>query len=165
MIQKFILSIVLLIVTTVTFAQKSPKKQVTGNAGEVSITIDYSAPSVKERAIWGALVPYNKVWRAGANENTTITFDKDVAIKGTTVPAGKYGFFVIPSEKGEWIAILSKKNDAWGSKGYSEDNDQLRLKVAVKTIENNTEMMTFTVDSAEGIQFNWEKKQFFIPVK
>jgi len=162
---KLKLTFVLLLVATITFAQKSPKQQATGTVDEISITVDYSAPSVKGRTVWGDLVPYNKVWRAGANENTTISFDKDATIKGHKVPAGKYGFFIIPSEEGEWVAVFSKKNDAWGSKEYSKDNDQLRIKVETQSLENNTEMMSFTVDSEKGIQFNWEKKQFFIPIK
>ena len=161
--KKFKLTLVLLLVATITFAQKSPRKQATGNIGDVAVIVDYGAPSVKERTIWGELVPYNKVWRSGANENTTISFDKDVTIAETTVPAGKYGFFMIPSENDAWEVILSKKNDAWGSKGYSEENDQLRLKVSPNAVDENTELLTFMVTNT-GVKFAWEKVTIEIPI-
>jgi hypothetical protein len=104
------------------------------------VTIDYGRPGVKGRKIWGGLVPYglnpgdkyskNKPypWRAGANQNTTIEFNKDVLIEGKPLPAGKYGIHMIPGEK-EWIVIFSKKNDAWGSFSYNQDEDALRVTV------------------------------------
>ena len=158
------ITFVLLLIATVTFAQKSPKKQATGKIGEVTATIDYSAPSVKDRVIWGELVKYDQIWRAGANENTTVSFDKDVKITGKTIPAGKYGLFVIPTKGNEWTVVLSKKNDAWGSKDYSESNDLVRFTVNTKATVENKEEMTFDVVN-NGIQFNWEKIQFFIEVE
>lgn len=160
---KFKLTLVLLLIATITFAQKSPRKQATGNIGDVAVIVDYGAPSVKERTIWGDLVPYNKVWRAGANENTTVSFDKDVTIKNATVPAGKYGLFIIPSEEGEWDVIFSKKNDAWGSNGYSEENDQLRIKLEPIKVDENTEMLTYMVTDT-GVKFAWEKATIEIPI-
>jgi hypothetical protein len=162
---KFKLTLVFLLVATITFAQKSPRKQATGKIGEVAVTVDYGAPSVNERTIWGDLVPYNKVWRAGANENTTVSFSKDVTIRNASVPAGKYGLFIIPKEEGEWEVIFSKKNDAWGSKGYDEKNDLLRVKLRVNKVPNSTEQMTFTIDKDNGILFNWEKALLLIPVQ
>jgi len=162
---KFKLTLVFLLVATITFAQKSPRKQATGKIGQVSVTVDYGAPSVNGRTIWGELVPYNKVWRAGANENTTVSFSKEVTIKNTTVPAGKYGLFLIPSEEGTWDVIFSKKNDAWGSNGYDEKNDLLRIKLRANTIANSTEQMTFSIDKDNVILFNWDKVLLLIPVQ
>lgn len=162
---KFKLVLVLLLVTTVTFAQKSPRKKASGKIDNVTIHVDYGAPSINGRVIWGELVPYNKVWRAGANENTTVTFNKEVTIKNSIVPAGKYGLFIIPSEEGEWEVIFSKKNDAWGSKGYSEENDQLRVKLRTNQVAKSTEQMTFTVDKDNGILFNWDKILLLIPIQ
>ena len=162
---KFKLTLVFLLVATITFAQKSPRKQATGKIGQVSVTVDYGAPSVNGRTIWGELVPYNKVWRAGANENTTVSFNKEVTIKNATVPAGKYGLFLIPSEEGTWDVIFSKKNDAWGSNGYDEKNDLLRIKLRVNTVANSTEQMTFSIDKDNGILFNWDKVLLLIPVQ
>jgi len=162
---KFKLTLVFLLVATITFAQKSPRKQATGKIGQVSVTVDYGAPSVNGRTIWGELVPYNKVWRAGANENTTVSFSKEITIKNATVPAGKYGLFLIPSETGEWDVIFSKKNDAWGSNGYDKKNDLLRITLRANTVANSTEQMTFSIDKDNGILFNWDKVLLLIPVQ
>lgn len=121
--------------------RKSLKAYVTQRLGlDTDITIDYSRPGVKGRKIWGELVPYGMVpgdrfskgspypWRAGANENTTIEFNKDVLIEGNKLPAGKYGMHMIPSEK-EWIIIFSKNNSAWGSFSYTQEEDALRVTV------------------------------------
>lgn len=107
---------------------------------DTDITIEYSRPGVKGRKIWGGLVPYglapgNKYsdnkpfpWRAGANENTTIEFNKDLLIEGHLLPAGKYGIHMIPGEK-EWTIIFSKNNSAWGSFAYKQEEDALRVTV------------------------------------
>ncbi len=107
---------------------------------DTDITIGYSRPGVKGRKIWGALVPYGMTpgnqhsknqpfpWRAGANENTTIEFSKDVLIEGKPLAAGKYGLHMIPSEK-EWTIIFSKNNSAWGSFSYKQEEDALRVTV------------------------------------
>jgi hypothetical protein len=104
------------------------------------VMIEYSRPGVKGRKIWGSLVPYglapgnadsgNKPfpWRAGANENTTIEFNRDLLIEGKPLPAGKYGIHMIPSEK-EWIVIFSTDNSAWGSFTYDPAKDALRVTV------------------------------------
>ncbi len=119
----------------------SLKASVTQRLGVgTDITIDYSRPGVKGRKIWGELVPYGMApgnkeskgkpfpWRAGANENTTIEFNKDVLIEGNRLPAGKYGIFMIPSEK-DWVIIFSKNDSAWGSFSYNQTEDALRINV------------------------------------
>ncbi|TJY37232.1 DUF2911 domain-containing protein [Pontimicrobium aquaticum] len=161
--KKLRITLVLLVVATVTFAQQSPRKQATGNIGAVAVEVDYGAPSVRDRVIWGELVPYGKVWRAGANENTTISFDKDVTVGDQKVPAGKYGLFFIPNEGEQWIIVFSKKNDAWGSNGYSKENDLIRLKVNPKKGDKSVEQMAFHVGK-KGVQFAWEKVTIFIPI-
>jgi len=117
---------------------KASVSQRLGADGDV--TIEYSRPGVKGRKIWGGLVPFglapgNKYskdkpfpWRAGANENTTIEFKKDVLIEGKPLAAGKYGLHMIPGDK-EWIIIFSKNNSAWGSFAYNEAEDALRVTV------------------------------------
>lgn len=96
-----ILLTLILFVGTLSYAQEkaSPARSLTGNINNINVTINYSSPRVKGRVIYGNLVPYETVWRAGANENTTIEFDRDVKIEGKKLPAGKYGFFIIPREK------------------------------------------------------------------
>jgi len=163
MISKFKLTLALLFITTITFAQVSPRTQISGIAEDVVIDIDYGAPSVKNRTIWGELVPYGKVWRAGANENTTVSFSEDVSIADTIVPAGKYGFFIIPNENDDWTVILSTKNDAWGSNRYNQENDLLRLKVTPVFENKSQEVLAYFVKENK-INFAWEKARFTIPV-
>ena len=159
---KLLLALIMLI-TTVTFGQKSPAETAKGTIESVTVEINYSSPRVRDRVIYGNLVPYGKVWRAGANENTTVEFDKDVKIDGQDLAAGKYGFFIIPNEDGKWTAIFSTKNDAWGSSSYKESEDALRLGVIVKDTKNSKEEMTFEV-SEKNIQFIWADKTFKLKV-
>jgi Protein of unknown function (DUF2911) len=112
----------------------SPKASISQTIGFTDITINYSRPGVKGRKIWGSLVPYSKVWRAGANEATKITFNKNVEINGEKLPAGTYSFFAIPGEK-EWTLIFNKVANQWGAFTYNELQDALRIKV--KPTQNN----------------------------
>jgi len=154
----------LLFITTISCAQKSPRIQVEGNIGGINIQIDYGAPSVKGRAVWGGLEKYDVVWRAGANENTTISFDKDAVISGENIPAGKYGFFMIPKENGNWTVIFNKKNDAWGAFSYKAEEDVLRVDVKPEFGDNVQEQLNYTIDS-DHIAFAWDKARINIPVK
>lgn len=106
----------------------SPKAGVMQTVGITDINISYSRPGVKNRKIWGELVPYNKVWRAGADEATKFTFSTDVTIEGKKLSSGSYSFFVIPTEK-EWTVIFNKTADQWGAFEYNEAQDALRFKV------------------------------------
>ena len=177
------LSLAMLLALPSAFAQgakvpASLKASVTQRLGtDVDITIAYSRPGVKGRKIWGELVPFgltpgNKYsdnkpypWRAGANENTTIEFNKNILVEGKPLPAGKYGIHMIPSEK-DWIIIFSKKNDSWGSFKYNEAEDALRVTVTpVKTAQQ--EWLMFGFDDLAGTSatayLNWE--QLKVPFK
>ena len=110
------------------FPQVSPAATVTQTVGLTDITISYHRPGVKGRTIWGDLVPYDKVWRTGANNATTIEFSHDVTVEGQPLKAGKYGLFTIPG-KSEWTVVFSKQADIWGTYNYKEDQDVLRVKV------------------------------------
>jgi len=167
----------LLILPSTTFAQgnkvrASLKASVMQRLGvDTDITIEYSRPGVKGRKIWGELVPFglapgneysnNKPfpWRAGANENTTIEFSKDVLIEGNKLPAGKYGIHMIPSEK-DWIIIFSKNNSAWGSFSYNQEEDALRVTVT-PTEAPHQEWMKFGFYNLAGTSatafLHWEK--------
>jgi tetratricopeptide (TPR) repeat protein len=96
--------------------------------GITDITINYHRPLVNKRKVWGNLVPYGQVWRAGANENTTITFTDAVTLEGKPLPAGTYGLHMLPGEN-EWIVIFSKNSTAWGSFTYNQSEDALRVTV------------------------------------
>lgn len=161
-----VLTYFLIHMPSATFAQKgevrkSLKASVSQRLGvDTDITIDYSRPGVKGRVIWGELVPYgmapgNKYskdkpypWRAGANENTTIEFNKDILVEGQKLSAGKYGIHMIPS-KNEWVIIFSKNNSAWGSYSYNQDEDALRVTVT-PTKASHQEWLTYGFDNLAG---------------
>lgn len=134
------------------FAQKkkkpevriSPKAGVSQTIGLTEVSISYSRPGVKGRKIWGGLVPYNKVWRTGANEATKITFSTDVKINGKKLKKGAYGFFAIPTEK-EWTLIFNYIHDQWGAFTYNEAKDALRVKVKPEK-GNFTEWLYYSFD-------------------
>ena len=161
--KKIKLTFVFLFVATLMFAQKSPRNQVTGKVGETTIEIDYSAPSVKGRTIWGGLEKYGEVWRAGADANTTFSFDNDVVIGGTTIPAGKYGFFIIPNKKGDWVAIFSKTNNQWGAYSYKPSEDALRVNIPPSITKNIQEQLKYSVGK-KSINFAWEYINLSIPI-
>ena len=149
--------------TTLSCAQESPKKQATGKIGAVTITIDYGAPSVKGRTIWGELEAYDKVWRAGANDNTTITFSKDVTINGSDLKAGKYGFFIIPKKDGDWTVIFNTKNDAWGAFSYKKEEDAMRTNSTPNFVSKVQEQLQYTIGE-NTIKFAWNKARLEIYV-
>lgn len=136
----------------------SPKAEVMQTVGLTEVKIDYGRPGVKERVIWGELVPYDKVWRAGANEATKFTFSSNVMIEGKHLKAGSYSFFVIPGQD-EWILIFNKVADQWGAFEYNEAEDALRIKVV--PIQNDfLEWLTYTItrtsDTTAEIKLEWE---------
>lgn len=137
----------------------SQKAQVMQTVGLTDVTIVYSRPGVKGRAIWGGLVPYDKVWRTGANEATSITFSTDVKINGKPLAAGVYSLHTIPTQK-EWTLIFNTKADQWGSYSYNDSADALRIQVKPQPHEF-VECMQFgfpdiAVDKAT-VALDWEK--------
>ena len=155
----FCLLFVGLLSANLLFAQKSPKAEATSTVGSGKVTITYSQPSVKGREVWGKLVPYDKVWRTGADDATTIEFAKDATIEGKKIVAGKYSLFTIPTKSGEWTIIFNKTAKQWGAYDYKEKEDALRVKVQSTKSSSLTEKMTFTV-SADGIvTLLWENLQ------
>ncbi len=139
----------------------SPKAKVEQVVGFTTVTIDYSRPGVKGREIWGGLVPYNVVWRAGANEATKIIFSNDVTINGKKLKAGSYGFFTIPT-KDKWTIIFNRVADQWGAFEYNEEEDVLRLQVNPETkSECWQEWLAYTItktsDKSAIVRLEWEK--------
>lgn len=134
---------------------KSPAKVLNAQVSGIDITINYNAPSVRERVVWGDLVPYEKVWRTGANSATKISVDKDILIEGQALPAGSYSIFTIPGKK-TWTLIFNSDSDQWGAYDYDEDKDVLRLKVAPVTLNHITEQMTFIKANDSTIQLVWD---------
>lgn len=115
----------------VNLPRASQHATITQTVGMTEITIDYHRPLVGGRDIWGALVPYGQPWRAGANENTTITFSHDVTINGKALPAGTYGLHMMPNE-GEWEVMFSSNSTSWGSFAYDPSEDVVRVKATPK---------------------------------
>ena len=162
------LQLLLIVLLTVTFVNAqnkpaSPAASVTGKINGVTITINYSSPSVKERVIWGELVPFNKIWRAGANAATTIEMDKDLVVEGQKLPAGKYSFFVIPNEK-ECVIIFNKVAKLSGTNNYNEKEDQLRVTVKQKLTDLTTESLVYAINQ-NSIVLSWEKWNIPIAVQ
>lgn len=132
---------------------------ITQRIGITDVTINYHRPLVNGRKVWGGLVPYNQVWRAGANENTTITFSDPVTVEGQPLAAGTYGLHMIPAE-GDWTIAFSKINTAWGSFTYKQAEDALRVTVKPQPTDfHNALTYDFddpTPDSAV-VTLRWEK--------
>jgi hypothetical protein len=145
-------------------ARPSPPAEVSKKTNNVTITINYSQPSVKGRAVWGKLVPYGDVWRAGANEATTFQVDKDVKVEGQALAAGKYGFFTIPAAD-EWTIIFNKVPNQWGAFKYDEKQDALRVKVKPKKSSKFNEKLVYTVDTSGKVSLDWENLDVSFNVK
>lgn len=137
----------------------SPKAKVEQRVGLTDVSIEYSRPAVAGRKIWGGLVPYDKVWRTGANSATAISFSRDIEIAGKTVKAGDYALFSIPSAA-EWTFIINSNEGQKGSTEYKESLDILRFKAKPSASSPAKERMEFTIDpvsETEGtITLRWE---------
>ncbi|SHN21189.1 DUF2911 domain-containing protein [Mucilaginibacter sp. OK098] len=167
-IKNVILLLAAVIISSSVYSQ-TPKPRVslpdsvTGRFSGATITIHYSRPSVRGRTIWGGLVPYDKVWRAGANEATTFETDKDLKIGKKLLPAGKYGFFLVPKENAQWIAVFNKVPKQWGAFKYDETQDQLRVNVNTAPLQNAQEILIYKI-TAKGFSLDWDKLSVFIPI-
>ena len=148
------------------FPQASPSCTLKQRVGLTDIEVVYSRPSVKERAIFGAMVPYGIVWRTGANQATKITFSTDVKLNGKEVPAGTYALMTIPGKE-EWTVIVNKGPEGWSPYKYDEKQDLFRF--AVKPITMPWSMETFTIDFNEirdessKLNLIWDKTK--IPIE
>ena len=141
----------------------SPPATATGKIGAATVTIVYSQPSARGRKIMGGLVPYGEVWRTGANEATTIEFDKPVKIEGKDLAAGKYALFTIPGEN-EWTIIINKDVKQWGAFKYKQEDDILR--VPVKPAKTPAPVETFNIAvGKDDIQLKWENTAVAFKVK
>ena len=127
--------------------QPSPKSTVTQRVGLTDVTITYSRPGVKNRAIFGTVVPYGKRWRTGANATTSIKFSDDVTIEGKKVPAGEYGLYTIPNAT-EWTVVLNKSlKQGADVDGFKDEQDVARFNIKPYKLANKVE--TFTISFAE----------------
>ncbi len=166
-LQGFLFCLLLAAALSVTPAQsfvldlplRSQSAEITQRIGVTDVTIKYSRPLVNNRKIWDGLVPYGKVWRTGANLNTTITFSDPVMIEGKSLDKGSYGLHTIPNAD-EWAIIFSRNSTSWGSFTYDEKEDALRVSVKPKPAEMH-DALTFEFDELQPdsatVKLKWEK--------
>jgi len=142
----------------------SPLHNISQSFNGNEVKIQYGAPSKKGRSIWGNLVPYDRIWRTGANEATYISLPKAAEIKGQKLEKGKYAIFTIPVKGEEWIIIFNKKWDQWGAFDYNEKEDALRIKVKPQTLEEEQEELEFNF-SDSTVYYSWAGKKVEWPIK
>jgi hypothetical protein len=158
-------SVLILAFCTLTFAQQDKSKRPSPPAqtecklpGGKMIHIDYSSPRMKGRKVYGGLVPYGQVWRAGANEATTLTTGANLAVGGKDVPAGTYTLFTVPMED-KWTLVISKKTGEWGVPYPGEGDDFARVDMAASKLGSPMENFTINLSSSGGgcaLQMDWE---------
>jgi hypothetical protein len=166
-LKPFTLGLAILGLGGMVFAQNDLNLPDVSQAAEVKqrialtdITVKYHRPLVNGRKIWGGLVPYGKVWRAGANENTTIEFSDPVSIEGKPLAKGVYGLHMIPNPD-SWAVIFSKTNTGWGSYSYDQKEDALRVDVKPRPLAEQKEALEFDFEdlkpTSTAVTLKWEK--------
>lgn len=143
-------------------SKPSPAATATGKVGDATITINYSSPSVKGRTIWGELVPYGKVWRAGANGATTFESSHDITVEGKKLAAGKYSIFAIPGET-EWQIIFNSQTGQWGTQ-HDASKDLLTVSVKPTTAASANERLLYDV-TKNGFSLKWDKLEVPVAIK
>ncbi len=151
-----------------TLPAASPRQKVEQQFSMSKITVDYSRPRVKGRKIFGDLVPFGKVWRAGANSSTKITFEQSVNFGGKTVSAGTYGLFVIPTEK-EWKVILNKDSQQWGAYTFDEKQNVVDVTIPVQKLAEKQEWFVIELnpvdDNSVNLVMKWDFTKVELPLK
>lgn len=147
----------------------SPEAHIEQMIGLTEVEVEYARPAKKERSVFGDLVPYGRLWRTGANENTKIEFSDNVEINGNLLPKGEYALYTIPSPN-QWEVIFYKTTDNWGLPiDFKEELIALKTSAKVSTTETEVEYFTITinpVDEANGqLILTWEKTAVYIPFK
>ncbi|MBC7391295.1 MAG: DUF2911 domain-containing protein [Opitutaceae bacterium] len=144
------------------FAATSPTQKIIQSFGSSNVEISYSRPSVKGRVVFGEVVPFDKLWRTGANAATTVYFGDEALINNTKVPAGKYGLVTIPG-KTEWTIIISKDTTVNGEDKYKQENDLVRIKTKSVALGSKVETFTFDINNIKPneaqISLRWDKTE------
>lgn len=147
--------------------RSSPRASTTQQIGQAEVTINYGRPQTKGREVWGQLVPWNRIWRAGANEATTITLSKTVLIEGQRLAAGTYSFFVLPTEN-RWAVIFNRVARQWGASNYNPAFDALRVQIKPQTAEPMEWLSYSFMPSAEKsahLLLRWEKLELALTIE
>jgi hypothetical protein len=144
----------------------SPHTSAMAMVGDAHIHFDYSSPGVRDRIVFGGLLPYDAVWQAGAHNATWVETNKNLTIAGKELKAGKYGFFVIPNKE-EWTIIFNTNWDQHGKDEYDEKDDVLRFKVIPKISEDIQEHLEYKISKTNNtsgtINMSWEKVTIEFP--
>ncbi|MDR7130514.1 hypothetical protein J2X69_002870 [Algoriphagus sp. 4150] len=145
-------------------SRPSPLMEKSGQIAGKAFKVQYGSPAVKGRELWGDLVPYNVVWRTGANEASHVELAEDMTVEGRKLPSGKYSLFTIPKETGPWTVIFNSEWDLeHGHFQYDEKNDVLRVEVNPVWEESNQESLSMEIESP-GIVIRWEKLKLPITI-
>lgn len=150
-----------------TAPQVSPEARVSQVIGLTELEVSYHRPAANGRAVWGTLVPYGQVWRAGANENTTVSFSTPVTVNGTALAAGTYGLHMIPAA-GDWTVIFSRETGAWGSFSYDEKEDAARVTAKPEAAPHQERLgYSFDDPTADSVvlAMRWEKLRLPIAIR
>lgn len=171
--KKIVLSVAFLCALSYADAQikmpaPSPAQTVKQEFGLSNVELSYSRPVKKGRKIFGDLVPYNAVWRTGANGPTTLTFGDNVIIGGKEIPAGKYGLLSIPGAA-SWTLIITKQTDVTSPAAYKQDQDVVRVTAKVKPSGTSVENFTIQFDNIQpescDLVISWDKSTVTLPIK
>jgi len=145
----------------------SPRAKVEQRVGVTDMSVEYSSPGVKGREIWGALVPYDELWRAGANAATKLTSSRDFTFAGKAVPAGSYAYYAIPGRT-TWTVILNSNANASGTTGYDEKKNVATVQVTPTRLAEPRERLTFlfanTTDDSTHLDLEWENLRVRVPI-
>lgn len=172
---KYFSTLILLFISQIVFGQYqigliprvSPDKAVYQKIGYTEVNVNYGSPTVRNRQIFGDLVPYDEVWRAGANNATTIEINDAITINNLQLDSGKYALFIIPKENDKWTIIFNKTYKQWGAFKYNEDEDALRIDILPRRNNYQTENLTFSINQVGykfgSIVLNWEYLEIEIP--
>lgn len=146
--------------------QASPKVEIEQVVGLTEIELEYARPGMKDRVVFGEMVPYGKVWRTGANENTTIQFSDDVSINGKLLPKGKYALYTVPN-KDNWDVIFYQDTENWGvPQNWDDKKVVLKVRADISTVEKPIEYLNITVNPLNNnrgeLVIGWEKTQAIV---
>lgn len=151
-----------------TLPQASPLAKVSQVVGLTEISVIYHAPGVKGRPIWGKLVPYGQIWRAGANQSTRVRFEDDVLVGGQRIPAGQYAFYALPTDSANGYVIFNRDTARWGTEGYNPQADVFRVPVKI-TAAPFCETLQYGFSNVRptstSLDLTWERRRLSVPVE
>lgn len=159
------LLLLLVVIPSITACGQGQRKSPHDTVSTANVTVTYGRPYKNNREIFGSLEKYGKVWRLGANEATTITFNKDVKFGGKDVKAGTYTMFAIPNEK-DWTIILNSQLGQWGAFKYEENKskDVAQVNVPVKKLDKTVEQLTIRFPAENEMVIEWDQTQVTVPL-